>query len=121
MTHYIRPNFKDYDLNENFKFRVMDRRALPDLPLPMDLVRNTVWHAKRFRTLNIFNEGVREALALEVDTSLLAKRAVRVLEPLREGRGPPCQIRVGNGPNSSLQSSTTCSRESRRRKPISNA
>ena len=39
----------------------------------------------------------REALAIEVDTSLPGLRVVRVLEQLGEMRGAPAAIRVDNG------------------------
>ncbi|KNZ82635.1 integrase, partial [Providencia stuartii] len=42
---------------------------------------------KRFRTLNIIDEGTRECLAIEVDTSLPAERVIRVLERLKIDRG----------------------------------
>ena len=51
-----------------------------------------------FRTLNVFDEGVREILAIEVDTSLPAGRVIRVLEQIKESRPLPSQIRVDNGP-----------------------
>lgn len=40
----------------------------------------------------------REALAIEVDTSISAKRVIRVLEQLINWRGKPQYIRVDNGP-----------------------
>jgi len=46
----------------------------------------------------VFDEGVREALAIEVDTSLPTGRVIRVLERLKENHGLPRQIRVDNGP-----------------------
>lgn len=64
----------------------------------MDFMHDTLYHGKRFRTLNVFDEGVREALAIEVDTSLPAGRVIRVLDRLKENRGLPRQIRVDNGP-----------------------
>jgi len=53
---------------------------------------------KRFRTLNIIDEGTREYLAIEVDTSLQTDRVIRVLERLKKERGLPQQLRVDNGP-----------------------
>ena len=44
------------------------------------------------------DEGVREILAIEVDTSLPGERVVRVLEQLKESYTLPKQIRVDNGP-----------------------
>ena len=42
--------------------------------------------------------GVREALAIEVDTSLPAARVVRVLDQVKSWRGTPEAIRCDNGP-----------------------
>ena len=64
----------------------------------MDFMSDSLYHGKRFRTLNIIDEGVREALAIEVDTSLPTARVIRVLEQLAESRPLPRQIRVDNGP-----------------------
>lgn len=64
----------------------------------MDFMHDTLYCGKRFRTLNIIDEGVREALAIEVDTSLPALRVIRVLEQLKESYPLPEQIRVDNGP-----------------------
>ncbi len=52
----------------------------------LDFMSDALWGRRRFRTLNVLDEGVREGLAIEVDTSLPAKRVVRVLERLREVR-----------------------------------
>jgi putative transposase len=61
-------------------------------------MHDTLYCGKRFRTLNIIDEGTRECLAIEVDTSLPAGRIIRVLEQLKQERGLPQQIRVDNGP-----------------------
>lgn len=71
---------------------------LPHLMWSMDFMSDSLYHGKRFRTLNIIDEGVREALAIEVDTSLPSARVIRVLEQLAESRPLPRQIRVDNGP-----------------------
>ncbi len=76
----------------------LDAPPQPDRLWSMDFMHDTLWHGKRFRTLNVFDEGVREALAIEVDTSLPAERVIRVLEQLKESRPLPEQIRVDNGP-----------------------
>ncbi|MBO0201119.1 DDE-type integrase/transposase/recombinase, partial [Vibrio alginolyticus] len=64
----------------------------------LDFVHDSLYCGKRFRTLNIIDEGTRECLAIEVDTSLPAERVIRVLERLKIDRGLPKQIRVDNGP-----------------------
>ena len=38
----------------------------------LDFVHDTLYCGKRFRTLNVVDEGTREYLAIEVDTSLAA-------------------------------------------------
>ena len=64
----------------------------------MDFMHDTLCCGKRFRTLNIIDEGVRVTLAIEVDTSLPAMRVIRVLEHLKDSHPLPEQIRVDNGP-----------------------
>ncbi len=64
----------------------------------MDFMHDTLYHGKRFRTFNLFDEGVREVLAIEEDSSLPAERVIRVLDQVRESRSLPQQIRVDNGP-----------------------
>jgi putative transposase len=56
------------------------------------------YSGKRFRVLNVLDEGVRECLTIEVNTSLPAARVVRVLERIRLWRGLPKQLRLDNGP-----------------------
>lgn len=76
----------------------LDAPPHPNAYWSMDFMHDTLYHGKRFRTLNILDEGVREALAIEVDTSLPAERVIRVLEQLKDSRPLPRQIRVDNGP-----------------------
>jgi putative transposase len=54
---------------------------------------------------NVLDEGVREGLAIEVDTSLPAARVVRTLEQVGEWRGFPKALRVHNGPEFIAQES----------------
>lgn len=52
----------------------------------------------RFRTLNEIDDCNREALAIEVATSISSKRVIRTLEQLIDWRGEPAAIQVDNGP-----------------------
>ncbi|WP_156790334.1 IS3 family transposase [Alcanivorax sp. DG881] len=70
----------------------------PNKQWALDFMHDTLYCGKRFRTLNIIDEGTRECLAIEVDASLPAGRVVRTLERLEQERGLPNQIRVDNGP-----------------------
>lgn len=70
----------------------------PSLSWSIDFMHDTLHYGKRFRTLNVFDEGVREVLAIEIDSSLPAERVIRVLEQLKDSHDLPQQIRVDNGP-----------------------
>ena len=77
------------------------------LPLPLPTAAHQVWtmdftqdglaSGRKFRTLNLMDGYTRQALAIEVDTSLPGARVVRVLEGWRERGGLPQQIGVDNG------------------------
>jgi putative transposase len=64
----------------------------------VDFMTDALSSGRKFRTLNIVDDYTREALAIEVDTSLGGGRVVRVLEELKARRGLPRQIRSDNGP-----------------------
>jgi putative transposase len=59
---------------------------------------DTLYGGRRFRTLNVLDEGVWEGLAIEIDTSLPAERVIRVLEQVVAWRGRSQAIRLDNGP-----------------------
>ena len=63
----------------------------------MDYTHDELSSGRKFRTLNLMDGYTREALGIEVDTSLPGLRVVRVLEQLRERRGAPAAIQVDNG------------------------
>ena len=64
----------------------------------MDFMTDSLLSGRKFRTLNLMDDYNREALAIEVDTSLPAERVIRVLEQVTNWRGKPKRIRVDNGP-----------------------
>ena len=64
----------------------------------LDFMSDALSTGRTFRTLNVIDDFNREALWIEVDTSLPAKRVVRVLEQLLSWRGKPTRIRMDNGP-----------------------
>jgi putative transposase len=64
----------------------------------MDFMSDALESGRRFRTLNIIDDFNREALAIEVDTSLPALRVTRTLDQIALWRGYPQRIRVDNGP-----------------------
>jgi len=72
--------------------------AEPNAVWALDFMQDRLYGGRAFRTLNVLDEGVREALEIEIDTSLPGERVVRVLEQLTECRGKPKAIRCDNGP-----------------------
>jgi putative transposase len=64
----------------------------------LDFMSDALSNGRTFRTLNVIDDYNREALWIEVDTSLPAERVVRVLEQLLDWRGKPTRIRMDNGP-----------------------
>ena len=64
----------------------------------LDFMSDSLSNGRTFRTLNVIDDYNREALWIEVDTSLPAERVVRVLEQLLFWRGTPTRIRMDNGP-----------------------
>jgi putative transposase len=64
----------------------------------LDFMSDSLSNGRTFRTLNVIDDFNREALWIEVDTSLPAERVVRVLEQLLDWRGKPTNIRMDNGP-----------------------
>lgn len=76
-------------------------------------IRNCVWAmgfmedslhvGRRFRNLNILDEGVREGVHIEIDTLITDERAVRVMEQLKSVRELPAAIRSDNGPELTSQ------------------
>lgn len=64
----------------------------------MDFMSDALTSGRKVRTLNVIDDFNREALAIEVDSSLPAERVVRVLENIITWRGKPKAIRVDNGP-----------------------
>jgi len=68
----------------NLPRHVKRRLTRPAQPLNAPLLPNEIWsldfmsdslyQGRRFRTLNVLDEGVREGLAIEIDTNLPAQR-----------------------------------------------
>jgi len=72
--------------------------ARPNQVWSADFVSDALYHGVRFRTFNVLDDFNREALAIEIDTSLPSSRLVRVFEQLKKERGLPDVLRTDNGP-----------------------
>lgn len=64
----------------------------------MDFMQDALADGRTLRVLTILDRYTREALALEVDTSIPGLRVRRVLDQLASERGCPEDIRADNGP-----------------------
>ena len=69
----------------------------------LDFMHDTLYGGRRFRTLNVLDEGNREGLAIEVATSLPVARVVRALNQLVAFYGRPRAFRLDNGPELTAQ------------------
>ena len=87
------------------------KRRLPNrerLPLYVPRLPDSVWSAdfmcdalicgRRYRLFNVVDDFNREALHIEVDTSINSDRLVRIFDRLRKQRGLPQILRTDNGP-----------------------
>jgi len=69
----------------------------------LDFMEDALYGGRRFRTFNVLDEANREALAIEIGTSIPAARVVRVLEQLLILYGRPQALRMDNGPELTAQ------------------
>jgi putative transposase len=63
-----------------------------------DFMSDALYSGSRFRAFTVIDDFNREVVAIEIDTSLTARRLIRVFERLRLTRGLPDILRVDNGP-----------------------
>lgn len=77
---------------------VLDAPAVLNRTWALDFMGDTLYDGRRYRTLNVLDEGNREALAIEISPSLPSARVVRLLEQLVAIHGAPTALRCDNGP-----------------------
>lgn len=86
------------------KSLVRMRRGCPPTPervnqqWALDFLEDALASGRKIRRLSVIDVFTREALALEVDTSLPGRRVVRVLERLGRERSLPSRLVLDNGP-----------------------
>lgn len=81
--------------------RVKEPLMVPKAPntcWSIDFMSDRLYSGKRFRTFNVLDDFNREALVIEIDSSLSAFRLIRIFNQLKEWRGLPLEIRMDNGP-----------------------
>ena len=69
----------------------------------MDFLSDALYTGRRFRTFNVLDEVIWEALAIVVDISIASGRVIRELDKVVELGGKPVAIRCDNGPESCVQ------------------
>jgi putative transposase len=69
-----------------------------NLTWALDFMRDTLYDGRVFRTLNVLDQGNREALAIEIGFSLPSRRVINTLEQLITVHGAPTALRMDNGP-----------------------
>jgi putative transposase len=72
--------------------------TVPNEQWSLDVVSDALSWGRRSRLLALVDTVTREALAIEVDTSLPGERVARVLERIAGERGGPRAIVLDNGP-----------------------
>lgn len=71
---------------------------LPDTVWSADFMSDALACGRRFRTFNVVDDFNREALHIEIDTSITSDRLIRVFEQIKTQRGLPQVLRTDNGP-----------------------
>ena len=71
---------------------------LPDTVWSADFMADALACGRRFRTFNVVDDFNREALHIEVDTSISSARLIRIFEQLKRDHGLPQVLRTDNGP-----------------------
>ena len=72
--------------------------ATPNAVWSVDFMADALWNGRRFLTFNVLDHFHREALRIEIVTSLSARRIVRALTELIDIRGRAAMLRMDNGP-----------------------
>lgn len=79
------------------------RLVIPKITRPnecwaMDFVHDSLWNGRKIRILNVIDVFTKEALKIEIDTSISGEHVTRVLDRIAEQRGLPNFITTDNGP-----------------------
>ena len=64
----------------------------------LDFMADALYDGRPFWALTVIGEGNREALAIEIGTSIPSARVIRVLDELVGLYGRPARVRLDNGP-----------------------
>ena len=71
---------------------------MPNICWSMDFMSDVLSNGLKFRTFNVLDDYNREALLIDINYSIPAKRVTHCLNKLISQKGCPDMIRVDNGP-----------------------
>lgn len=71
---------------------------MPDMVWSADFMSDALANGRRFRTFNVVDDCTRQAIHIEIDTSISSERLVRVFDGLRRQHQLPQVLRTDNGP-----------------------
>ena len=74
----------------------------------LDFMHDTLYDGRKFRLLNVIDEGNREALRIECGSSIPSTRLLRVMDELIEFYGKPQAIRIHLGGQVVLEMGLNC-------------
>ncbi len=87
--------------------RPLDAPAVLNTTWALDYMCDSLYDGRRFRTLNVLDEGNREGLTIDVGVSLPSVRVIARLEQLIATYGVPNALRLDNGPELTSTALTT--------------
>jgi putative transposase len=76
----------------------LDAPAVLNKVWALDFMSDALYRGRKFRTLNVIDEGNREGLAVDAAYSIPSARVVRILDELVAMNGKPEALRMDNGP-----------------------
>jgi hypothetical protein len=95
----------------------LDARPLLNDTWAMDFMGDTLYDGRQYRILHVLDEGNREALGTEIDTSLPGERVVTMLTQLAALHGVPRRIRCDNA-LPALSSTSFRGSKAKQRRPL---
>jgi putative transposase len=80
---------------------------LPDTVWSADFMSDALLNGRRFRTFNVVDDSDRQALHIEIDTSITSIRLARIFQRLQAEHGLPQLLRTDNGPEFLVEAFTS--------------
>jgi putative transposase len=98
LQHEIEPAAPDEETGHYLSAAAVDGTRGFESGMALDFMHDTLYDARKFRLLNVIDEGNREALRIGWGSSIPSTRLLRLLDELIDFYGKPKAIRMDNGP-----------------------